>query len=220
LKVPEPKLPAILVVISGPAGVGKTTVGEQLISRNPEIVRVVTATTRAPRGQEEDGRDYHFWDATAFQAAVKAGKMLEWAEVHGNCYGTPLASVVEALRDGLVVLLIIDVNGARQVKAIDSNALMVFLEPPEGHELERRLRSRATEDDDKIKRRLAAAQQELAAAHEYDARCINLKVEECVCQIEKLIGERRRKLASELGAEGEYPGLAQMAARLGTPARA
>lgn len=215
----DQKLPGILVVLSGPAGVGKTTVGEQLLSRVPDMVRIVTATTRAPRGQERDGVDYHFWDVSSFQSAVSRGQMLEWAEVHGNYYGTPLNAVVDALRNGSVVLLIIDVDGARKIRQVDSSALLVFLEPPGAEELERRLRERATEDEEKIRRRLARAQRELEAAPEYDARCVNTNVADCVRSVERLIDKRRKEMADAHGAESSYPGLAAMIARLDAAAR-
>lgn len=183
----------MIVVLSGPSGVGKNTVGEELLRRMPEMARVVTATTREVRGTERDGVDYHFWSAEAFQAAIEKGLLLEWADVLGKFYGTPLASVVENLRAGKTVLLIIDVVGARQVKEIVPEVFMVFLHAPEGEELERRLRGRGTEDEAKISRRLERARREIELAGEYDAQVVNDDIERCVEEVKGLITARRRQ---------------------------
>ena len=174
-----------LVVLSGPSGVGKTTVGDGLL-RNPAFGRAVTATTRAPRGGEVDGRDYLFLDTAEFRAGIERGRFLEHAEVHGNLYGTP-RDQVDAVRDrGLTCLLIIDVQGAAILREKGVDALFVFIAPPSWDVLEARLRGRASDDDDVIRRRLANARAELDRQNEYDAVVINDDLSAAIAQIEGL----------------------------------
>src|SRR5262245_7961052 len=141
----------LLVVLSGPSGVGKTTVAKALLLQ-PGFGRAVTATTRAPRPGETDGVDYHFLDEKRFRADVQAGRFLEWADVHGKLYGTPRASVARVLSEGKACLLVIDVQGAATLRSDAVPALYVFLAPPSAEELERRLRSRATDSAAAIER--------------------------------------------------------------------
>ena len=162
-----------LVVLTGPSGVGKGTVVAQVRRLRPDLWISVSATTRAPRLGEVDGRDYHFWSAAQFAQAVTAGGFLEWAEFAGNRYGTPRQPVEEHLSAGEPVLLEIELQGARQVRATAPEALMVFLEPPSFEALEQRLRGRGTEDEAAIARRLERARAELAAAQEFDVVVLN-----------------------------------------------
>lgn len=181
----------MLVVISGPSGVGKTSVAKRLLE-NPEFARAVTATTRAPRpGVEVDGVDYRFLDEAAFRAGVSRGDFLEWAEVHGRLYGTPRKAVESILGDGRVCLLVIDVQGAASLRAQATEALYVFVAPPSDAELERRLRGRGTNSAADIAARLANARDEVARRGEFDAVVINDDLDRVVGDIARLVQARR-----------------------------
>lgn len=166
-----------MVVVSGPSGVGKGTVVAAARRMRPELTLSVSVTTREPRPGEEDGVDYHFVSRREFKARVAAGDMLEYAEFAGQLYGTPRSEVLHALADGRTVVLEIELEGARQIKAALPEALTVFIEPPSMVELAARLRSRGTEDLDDMDRRLRAAEREIAHAHEFQATLVNTDVE-------------------------------------------
>ena len=170
-----------LTVLSGPSGVGKSTVVAHLRARHPEIWLSVSATTRAPRPGEVEGETYHFVSAEEFAAMVGRGEFLEWAEFAGHAYGTPRAPVEEHLARGVPVILEIELSGARQVRASQPHALFVFLTPPSWEVLVERLTGRGTEPADVIQRRLQVATVELAAAAEFDETIVNDDVE-TVCE--------------------------------------
>jgi guanylate kinase len=151
----------------------------------------VSATTRDPRPGELDGADYHFVDRATFEEMASDGRLLEWAEYAGNLYGTPRQPVDEAVADGRVVLLEIEVQGALQVKEQVPDALLVFLVPPSEEELERRLSGRGTEDAATVARRLEVAQRELAARRDFDHVVVNDDLEQCVSEVRELIEEAR-----------------------------
>ena len=166
-----------LTVLSGPSGVGKSTVVAELSRTCPQIWISVSVTTRRPRPGEVDGREYFFVDDSEFDRLVAGGALLEWAQFAGNRYGTPRAPLNEKLEAGVACLLEIDVAGARQVRRAAPDARLVFLAPPSWDELVRRLTGRGTESQDVIDERLGAARIELAAESEFDTTLVNTSVE-------------------------------------------
>ncbi|WP_067657006.1 guanylate kinase [Nocardia harenae] len=164
-----------LVVLVGPSAVGKSTVVRCVREQLPELVFSVSATTRAPRPGEVDGRDYRFVARAEFDAMIAAGDLLEWAEIHGGLQrsGTPAGPVRDALAAGHPVLVEVDLEGARSVRRAIPDALLVFLAPPSWDELVARLRSRGTESPEVIERRLETARIELAACDEFDIVIVN-----------------------------------------------
>jgi guanylate kinase len=187
---------AMLVIISGPSGVGKDTIIEAFKRRRhqPEYHYVVTCTTRARRPGEVDGVDYHFLDPEAFARQRAVGEFLEANEVHGNWYGTPRRQVREALADGRDVILKIDVQGAQVVKEKVPGALLIFLIPPSLEDLFQRLRSRATETADELELRQRNAAIELARQEDYDYVVTNEtgQVERTAERIDAIIAEEHR----------------------------
>ena len=188
---------ALLVIISGPSGVGKDTVIEAMRARphDPEYHYVVTCTTRARRAGEIDGVHYRFLTRAAFRALNRAGELLEANEVHGNLYGTPRRPVREALAGGHDVILKIDVQGAQVVKENVSDALLVFLVPPSLQDLFQRLRTRATETADELDLRQRNAAIELARQDDYDYVVTNEtgEVERTAARIDRIIAREHRR---------------------------
>ncbi|MFE7131119.1 guanylate kinase [Streptomyces sp. NPDC057638] len=167
-----------LTVLSGPSGVGKSTVVAHMRKVHPEVWLSVSATTRKPRPGERHGVQYYFVTDEEFDRLIADGELLEWAEFAGNRYGTPRAEVLKRLESGEPVLLEIDLQGARQVKESMEGSQLVFLAPPSWDELVRRLTGRGTESPEVIERRLAAAKVELAAESEFDTTLVNTSVED------------------------------------------
>ena len=179
---------ARLTVLSGPSGVGKDSVIELIRARSPWVWLSVSVTTRKMRDYEVDGVHYFFVDRPEFERMIASGQLLEWAEFAGNLYGTPRAAVEAHLREGQPVLLKIDLQGARQVKAAMPQARLVFLAPPSVEELKRRLIGRGTDDEETIRRRLAHADEELAAEPEFDVTVVNDYVERAADELVRLLG--------------------------------
>jgi guanylate kinase len=179
---------AKLLVLAGPTAVGKGTVARYVIENHPEIVLSVSATTRSPRPGEEDGVAYYFLTDEEFDGLVQSGQMLEYAVVHGkHRYGTPRGPVEAAINAGHPVLLEIDIQGARQVKAAMPEAVTVFLAPPSWDELVRRLEGRGTETEEEMARRLATAETELASQGEFDHVIVNQEVAVCAEAVVELM---------------------------------
>ncbi|NLW16525.1 MAG: guanylate kinase [Firmicutes bacterium] len=185
----------ILLVVSGPSGVGKGTICGQLLQELQDIQFSISVTTRAPRPNEQDGVNYYFITEDEFQSMRAAGELLEWAEVFGNYYGTPRKAVEKALDEGKDILLEIDIQGAVQVKAAFPECVLVFVWPPSYQELERRIRQRGTETPESLSRRLRKAKLEMSHVVNYDYVVVNQpgQVAAAVKEIEAiLIAEKAR----------------------------
>jgi guanylate kinase len=182
-----------LVVLAGPAGVGKGSIVRWILENESDFMLSVSATTRDPRPGEIDGVHYHFVTKAVFEELIANNQMLEWAQVHGkHFYGTPLNELTRAEAEDKHLMLEIDLQGARQVRAELPQALMIFINPPSFEELERRLRSRATETEEQIQTRLITARSELAAAGEFDYQLTNLDLEACARQVVELVHNAER----------------------------
>ena len=178
---------AKVFVITGPSGVGKGTLIAMLLQRIPELELSVSATTRAPREGEENGRDYHFLEPAEFDRRAEAKDFLEFATYSGHRYGTLRSEVEVRLRAGRSVVLEIEVQGARQVRAAMPESIQVFIAPPEPAALRERLRDRGTDSAEAIEARLEVAAQELAAQDEFDHRVVNEDLETAAAELERIV---------------------------------
>ena len=176
-----------LIIITGPSGVGKGTVVKELLDRNKDIWLSISATTRNPRIGEKDGENYYFISDEKFKDMIDKKEFLEWAQFAGNYYGTPLSTVNEKIEKGFIVLLEIEVEGAKQIKEKFPEALSIFLLPPSKAELEKRIRNRGTEKEEAIDRRLRRADYEIALSDEFDFVLTNHDVDETVKEVFKII---------------------------------
>ncbi|MDH4397373.1 MAG: guanylate kinase [Actinomycetota bacterium] len=182
-----------LIVLAGPAGVGKGSIVKWILHNTDDFMLSVSATTRDPRPGEVDGVHYHFVTEESFRTLISQNQMLEWAQVHGrHLYGTPLSELSRAEAQNKHLLLEIDLQGARQVRKKMPQALMIFINPPSFEELERRLRSRGTETEEQIQTRLSTARTELAAAGEFDYQLTNLDLEACAREVVELVHRAER----------------------------
>jgi len=173
------------IIISAPSGGGKTSIVNRLL-QNGRLSRVITATTRAPRKGEINGKDYHFWSVKKFENAIKTGKMAEWAKVHVNYYGIPKSSLDKLLKSGKYPVLVIDVQGAKTVKKVYKDAVSIFITPPSFAELKKRIAARNDGTTD-IKVRLQSAKKELKCIKRYDYLVINDIFEQAVEQCRAII---------------------------------
>jgi guanylate kinase len=174
-------------VIAGPSGVGKGTVVRRVLERIPGLFLSVSATTRAPRPSEREGVDYRFVSDAEFDRMIREGELLEWADVFGHRYGTPAGPVRAVVEGGGIVLLELDVEGARQVRATAPEAVLILLEPPSLAELERRLRDRGTEDEARLATRLAKAEWELEQRSWFDHVVTNDELERAAGEVAAII---------------------------------
>ncbi len=192
----------VLFVISAPSGTGKSSVTKRLLESIEGIDFSVSYTTRPCRAGERDGREYHFVDDAGFDAMVARDGFLEWAHVFGHRYGTGREATEAALDAGRDLLLDIDVQGARRVRDSGVAAVSVFLLPPDYATLQHRLRSRASDDEEQIRRRLALARQEAGEYRHYDYLVINDRLEQAVEDVRSIVTAERRRVA-RLQAEAE-----------------
>ncbi len=176
-----------LIVLTGPSGVGKGTLLTALLQNHPEIYLSISATTRSPRPGEVHGQNYYFLTKSQFAEMIAAGEFLEWAEFAGNYYGTPRKAIADQIAEDKIVLLEIEVQGARQVRQSFPEALQIFILPPSVAELEKRIRGRGQDPEEAILKRLKQAETELAAASEFDIQIVNDDLNQALCAIEAAI---------------------------------
>ena len=178
-----------LIVITGPSGVGKGSLVQQLLQRNKDLWLSISATTRKPRHGEKDGQHYFFLEKEQFEKSIEIDGFLEWAEFAGNFYGTPKNEIQNQLDKNKIVLLEIELEGARQIRKTFPEAFQIFLAPPNLEELEKRIRGRGTDEEEAIQRRLLRAKQELKAKDEFDEVVINDDLEKTIIAVENLLND-------------------------------
>jgi|SRR5215471_13055163 guanylate kinase len=190
----------LMLVLSSPSGAGKTTLSRKLLEADSSVTLSVSVTTRPPRPGEVDGRDYHFIDAKRFEEMVARGELLEWARVFDHCYGTPRAPAAGALAAGHDVLFDIDWQGTQQLREkARSDLASIFVLPPSMAELEKRLRSRAQDPEDVIRRRMIQATEEMSHWAEYDYVVVNVEIERAFAEIRAILAAERLKRERQPG---------------------
>lgn len=183
-----------LFIVSAPSGTGKTTLVERLVHDVPDLSMSRSFTSRAPRPGETDGVDYNFISRDRFEAMIASGELLEWADVFGNLYGTSRAQTERVLAEGSDLVLVIDVQGARQVRDRTSDLVSIFVLPPSFQVLEDRLRRRSKDSETAIERRLAVARSEVDAVVDYDYVVVNDDIESAVGRLAAIVtAERARR---------------------------
>lgn len=188
------------IVLVGPSGGGKTTVGRALESRRSDVRFSVSATTRKRRRDETDGKDYRFLSRDEFRGWIEQGKLLEWATVHGELYGTPLDDLDAAKADGVHLLLDIDVQGMRALRALHPEAVSIFFLPPDAESVVERLKGRRSEDAESLRRRLETALSELAAIDEFDYMVVNDSVADTVDRVAAILDAESSRVERRVGA--------------------
>jgi guanylate kinase len=198
----------VMLVLSSPSGAGKTTLSRRLLASDPGITLSISVTTRPPRANEVDGRDYHFIDAKRFDAMRRGGELLEWARVFDNDYGTPRGPVEEAIGTGRDVLFDIDWQGTQQLREkARSDLVSVFVLPPSADELERRLRQRAQDSEAVISGRMAKAADELSHWAEYDYVIVNRDLDRAFAELQAILAAERARRERQTGLSGFVRGL-------------
>ena len=192
---------AFPLVIAAPSGAGKTSLARALVERHEDVVFSISATTRPRRGYEEHGKDYYFVDDVAFDRMISSGELLEWATVHGYRYGTPRQGVTECIRRGEVVVLDIDVQGARQIRAVFPESVLVFVLPPSAVELNRRLVGRGSEQESERRRRLEGARRELGDAVAFDYVIVNDDFDRAYQVLESILLAERHRVSRAAGLD-------------------
>ena len=187
---------AFPIIVSSPSGAGKTTLVDAVLKNNKTVSRVITATTRAPRKGEKDGKDYHFWTIKQFEQAIKKGQMLEWAQVHTHYYGIPKKSVDNLLKKGICPILVIDVQGSRTVKNQYPEAVMVFIIPPSLKELKKRILGRNDNTQD-IEIRLETAKKEMQELDRYDYALLNDDLKKAISDMAGIIAAEQCRITRQ-----------------------
>ena len=187
-----------LIVVSGPSGAGKGTVCSAFLKEHEDVAYSVSATTREPRAGEQEGVNYYFLSRGEFESMIENGELLEWAEVYGNYYGTPLKKIEEKLSKGQDILLEIDTQGALNVQKKFPDGVYVFILPPSIEELAKRLRGRGTDSEEAVERRLAAAAGEIAVAREYTYTIVNDTVEHSVQTLAAIVSAEHARTCNNL----------------------
>lgn len=194
--------PGNLFVVAAPSGAGKSSLVKALLELDSHLVVSVSHTTRAPRGQEVDGREYWFIDDPVFRAMVDRGEFVEWAEVHGHLYGTSRGAIEARVADGHDVVLEIDWQGALQIKRLFPNAVLVFILPPSYEELLQRLRRRGEDGPEVIERRMANARVEVAQARHFDYVIVNSLFESALFDLKTIVHSQRLKFEAVRRSKG------------------
>ncbi|MFY9302369.1 MAG: guanylate kinase [Atribacterales bacterium] len=184
----------LLFVLSGPSGVGKSTLRKEVMKRCPALKYSISYTSRAPRRDEKEGVDYYFVDMETFEEMKEKGEFIEWAKVHGNYYGTPRRQVEEWLKEGFDVILEIDVQGAKQVKKNCPDGIFIFIAPPSLKTLEQRLRERNSDPEDEILLRMTNAHLEMQSIRDYNYLVVNDVLEEAVDKLRSIIIAERCRI--------------------------
>jgi guanylate kinase len=190
--------PGNLFVVAAPSGAGKSSLVKSLLEIDSHLVVSISHTTRKPRGQEQDGREYHFIDEASFRQMIAAGDFVEWAEVHGHLYGTSRAAIEQRVAVGQDVMLEIDWQGALQIKQLFPNAVLIFILPPSYDELAQRLNRRGEDHPEVIAQRLTNAHHEVAQARHFDFVIINGLFETAVFDLKTVVHSQRLKYAAQL----------------------
>ena len=198
--------PGNLFVVAAPSGAGKSSLVKALLELDSHLGVSVSHTTRRPRGQEQDGREYHFVAPEAFQAMIDGAEFLEWAEVHGNRYGTSRTGIETRLQAGEDVVLEIDYQGALQIKRIFPNAVLIFILPPSWQELEQRLKRRGEDQPEVIALRMENARHEVAQAQHFDFVIINALFETALFDLKTVVHSQRLKYVAQRRAKSQVFG--------------
>ncbi len=189
--------PGNLFVVAAPSGAGKSSLVKALLELDSHLMVSVSHTTRTPRGQEQDGREYHFIGIDEFRAKITHGDFFEWAEVHGNLYGTSRAAIEDCIAHGQDVVLEIDWQGALQIKKLFAHAVLIFILPPSWDELRQRLRRRGEDGAEVIEMRMANARLEVAQARHFDFVIINALFETALFDLKTVVHSQRLKYAAQ-----------------------